>query len=255
MISTPAAVVHTVGDLHVEAHGQGRPVLLIHGNSGDLHYFDPIVPMLARSRRVIAMDCRSSGLSSRGRGPLTLSRMADDAADVIRSLGEPTDARPEPFDVVGFSDGANIAMLLAVRYPELVRSLVLNSGNTELQGMRRGFWWSIRLLDRVVRMRARRRARQRRSDASTRRHERLRLMLRPPGITQDDLASIDAPTLVLIGSRDVIRRSHSRMIARAIPGAQLVVIRGGTHLVLRQKPGVSATVIEGFLETGQVAAQ
>jgi pimeloyl-ACP methyl ester carboxylesterase len=250
MVSASATVVRTVGDLHVEVHGSGRPMLLIHGNSGDLRYFDPIVPALARSRRVVAMDCRGSGLSARGRGPLTLSRMADDAADVIRALGAGDDSGPEPFDVVGFSDGANIAMLLATRHPELVRSLVLNSGNTEVRGMRRGFWWGIRLLDRVTRMRVRLRGRGR-ADASTRRHEQLRLMLRPPGITHGDLARIAVPTLVLIGSRDVIRRSHSRMIARVVPGAQLLVIRGGTHLVMRQKPVVAAAVIATFLEDGR----
>src|SRR5690348_8386462 len=113
-----------VGDLHVEVSGTGAPVLLIHGNNGDLHYFDGIVPGLERTFRVVRMDCRGQGRSARGDGPLTIRRMADDAADVIRAVQRDG----EPFAVVGFSDGANVAMTLAIHHPELVSALVLNAG-------------------------------------------------------------------------------------------------------------------------------
>ncbi|NNC12512.1 alpha/beta fold hydrolase [Planctomonas sp. JC2975] len=247
---TSAAVVYTVGDLHVEVHGQGRPVLLIHGNSGDLHYFDRIVPILAQVRRTIAMDSRGQGLSARGEGPLTIARMADDAADVIRSLGNGTDAAPDPFDIVGFSDGANVAMLLALRHPELVRSLVLNSGNIDVRGVRPGFLWSVGFVDFVLRMRARVLPRSRLSHALGRKHEQLQLMLVPPGIARSDLARIAVPTLVLTGSRDVVLKSHTRMIAGTIPDAQRRVVRGATHLLLREKPAAAAAMILEFLDTG-----
>lgn len=261
--STSAAVEHTVGDIHVEVRGEGRPVLLIHGNSGDLHFFDRNVPMLARRRRVVAMDCRGNGLSARGTGPLTIARMAEDAAEVIRALGDGTDAEPEPFDIVGFSDGANVAMLLVVRHPELVRSLVLNSGNSDVRGLRWVFHWSLRIGDAVVRWRlrvlawlrvtTRMRVVAHRLEELRHRHEELRLMLEPLGIRRADLARIAVPTLVLAGTPDVVRLAHTRAIARRIPGAQLRIIRGGTHLVLRERAATATALIEAFLQTASAS--
>lgn len=238
-MSIPDVMVSRVGDLHVQVRGSGTPLLLIHGNSGDLHFFDRNVPTLALDHRVVAMDCRGQGRSARGAGPLTLDRMADDAAQVIRALGAGTDARPQRFDVLGFSDGANVAMVLAVRHPELVRSLVLASGNLGAVGMRFGVRWGLRMLSVAeflspVRTAARRRKR-----------ELLRLMLDAPGIRLRDLVRIQAPTLVLAGRHDVIRSAHTRMLARLIPHARLMIVPGGTHTVLRDR---AETVTPGIVE-------
>ena len=241
-MTVPAAVDHTIGDIHVEIHGGGRPVLLIHGNSGDLHYFDRNVPTFAAHRRVVAMDCRGQGRSARGTGPLTIARMAEDAADVIRALA---DHEETGFDVVGFSDGANVAMTLAVRHPELVRSLVLNSGNIAVNGMRWSLRWKLRLADGFLRVK------YRELGLLTHEHELIRLMLDQPGITAADLGRITVPTLVLAGSRDLIRPAHTRMIARLIRGAQRRVIRGGTPFVMRDKPEIATMMVEAFLETGR----
>jgi pimeloyl-ACP methyl ester carboxylesterase len=227
-----------VGDIHVAVRGVGRPVLLIHGNSGDLHFFDGIVPLLAATRRVIAMDCRGQGRSVRGRGELSIARMAEDAADVIRSLVTAGVA----VDVVGFSDGANVAMLLASRHPELVRSLVLNSGNFAVDGLRRGVRGMLRLAERALTV----------SGAVSRR-ERIRLMLDEPGIRPAALNAIHVPTLVLAGSRDIIRRTHTAAIAQLIPNARYHTI-GGTHEVMRTRPDVTGRIIASFLR-GVDAAQ
>lgn len=236
----PAVIERQVGDLHVEVRGSGLPMLLIHGNSGDLHYFDGNVPMLAKQRRVVAMDCRGQGRSARGIGPLTLTRMADDAAEVIRELGAGTDARPERFDVLGFSDGANVAMLLALRHPELVRSLVLASGNLGAAGLRFGVRWGLRLLEVPAYF-------ARSTPERARRRELLRLMLDPPGVSLNDLGRIEAPTLVLAGQHDLIRRAHTRVLAAAIPNARLRIVREGSHTVLRDKANEVTPEILRFL--------
>lgn len=228
----------TVGDLHVEVRGEGPPVLLIHGNAGDLHYFDVIAPALARHFRVLAMDCRGQGLSARGDGALTIGRMAEDAADVIRAV-----VGDEPCAVIGFSDGANVAMVLAARYPHLIRSLVLNAGNIDPSGLLIGLRIHLQLTDAVQRLR-------RPTPTMLRRRELTRLMLDPPGITPADLRTIRVPTLVLAGSHDVVRRAHTRRIAQAIPGAQLRIIPHGTHQVLRLMPELADKVITPFLRTG-----
>lgn len=233
---------HQVGDLHVEVRGDGPPVLLIHGNSGDLHYFDRTVPSLSRHFRVAAMDCRGQGKSARGDGPLSIRRMADDAAAVIRALQHDG----EPFAVVGFSDGANVAMALAIHYPELVSALVLNSGNVTRSGMHMSLRVQLRFADALLR----RRRKHGVLPVVRHEHELMRLMLDQPGTTPSQLAEIAVPTLVLAGSNDLIRREHTRMIARLIPGAKLRIIRGGTHFVMRDMAGVANAVVDDFLRTG-----
>lgn len=235
MIASPTE--HRIGDLHVEETGAGMPVLLIHGNSGDLHDFAAVAPQLAARHRVLAMDCRGYGRSARGHGPLTLARMAEDAASVIRALSPDV-----PVAVVGFSDGANIAMLLVARHPQLVRALVLNSGNITVKGMR--FWMRVRLrvLDAILRSVARR------VPAFTREHELMRLMLDQPGLGQDALAGIRVPTLVLAGTRDIIRSAHTRMIHHLIARSRLRVVRGGTHTVIKDLPDVVGPILTGFLD-------
>lgn len=233
------AVQRRVGDLNVRITGAGGPVLLIHGNSGDLHYFDRILPLLS-GRRVVAMDCRGQGRSARGTGPLTIARMAEDAADVIRATASRND---HPFDVVGFSDGANVAMVLAARHPELVRGLVLNSGNVRVAGLTRGLRLQLHVADALTRWRIARRG------PLARRHELIRLMLDEPGVTEHDLRTVTAPTLVVVGSRDVVRPAHSRRIAELMPAGRLRVVAGGTHFVLRDMPGVSGRLIADFLES------
>lgn len=230
---------HRVGDLHVEVRGSGAPLLVIHGNSGNLRFFDRNVRLLAKHRRVVAMDCRGQGRSARGTGPLTLSRMADDAARVIRALGAGTDAAPERFDVLGFSDGANVAILLAVRHPQLVRSLVLASGNLGVSGLRFGVRWGLRMLHLAAILTP--------GPARRRKLELLRLMLDSPGIGMRDLRRISAPTLVLAGQHDVIRRGHTRMLASSIPHARLLIVRGGSHTVLRDQAESVTPLVVDFL--------
>jgi pimeloyl-ACP methyl ester carboxylesterase len=228
-----------VGDLHVEVCGSGSPVLLIHGNSGDLHYFDRNVPALQRHFRVVRMDCRGQGRSARGGGPLSIRRMADDAADIIRALQHDS----EPFAVVGFSDGANVAMSLAIHHPELVSALVLNAGNTTRSGMHLVVRAHLRFVEAALRLR-------RPHPLVRRRRELNRLMTDQPGISRDALSRVTVPTLVLAGTRDIIRRAHTRMIARTLPRAQLRIVRRGTHLLMRELPGTANPLVDGFLRTG-----
>lgn len=225
-----------VGDIHVVVTGSGRPLLLIHGNSGSHRFFDRNLPALARTHRVLAMDCRGQGRSARGDGPLTISRMADDAADVVRALVGGA------CDVVGFSDGANVAMLLAVRHPELVGGLVLNSGNIAVKGMTWSLRWKLRLVDRYLAFRTRWLPRV------LAHQELIRLLLDQPGITPTDLERIASPTLVLAGSRDIIRLRHTQLIAALIPGARLHIVPGARHTAMRDLPDVVTPIVEAFLD-------
>ena len=111
--------VPMAGPLWAEQTGTGRPLVLLHGNGESHRVFDRMVPQLAQRHRLVGLDSRGHGASPRGDGPLTIARMADDVDAALDAL----DLRA--VDVLGFSDGGNIALELAVRHPGRAGSLVV----------------------------------------------------------------------------------------------------------------------------------
>ena len=115
--------------LHYEEHGSGEPLILLHGNGEDSTYFEHQVAYFQNRFRVIAVDSRGHGKSPRGTAQLTLGQLASDLASFMDGLAL------DSAHILGFSDGANIAMLFATAHPERVKSLVLNGGNLFPEGL------------------------------------------------------------------------------------------------------------------------
>ncbi|WP_284618566.1 alpha/beta fold hydrolase [Aquabacterium humicola] len=108
---------------YYEIHGRtGEPLLLLHGGLGSIDMFGPVLPALAKSRRVIAVDLHGHGRTPLGDRPISLPDMGNDLAGVLDQLGF------GQVDVLGYSMGAGVAFRLAVQHPQKVRRLVLASG-------------------------------------------------------------------------------------------------------------------------------
>ena len=116
--------------LHYEERGIGMPLILLHGNGEDLTYFKHQIEHFSKSRRVIAVDTRGHGKSPRGTAPFTLAQFAE---DLLRFLNE---RKLEKADILGFSDGGNIALLFALTHPERVGKLILNGANLSPKGVK-----------------------------------------------------------------------------------------------------------------------
>ena len=113
---------------YYEVHGQGEPLLLLHGGLGSIDMFGPVLQVLAQSRRVIAVDLHGHGRSSLGDREISLIDMGDDMAEIVATLGYPR------VDVMGYSLGAGVAFRLAVQHPAAVRRLVLVSAGFAQDG-------------------------------------------------------------------------------------------------------------------------
>jgi pimeloyl-ACP methyl ester carboxylesterase len=110
--------------------GSGFPLVLLHGNGESGEYFAPQIQAFSARYRVIVPDTRGHGLSPRGDGPFTLARFADDLKDLLDDLNI------EKAHILGFSDGGNIALLFALKYPQYVEKLILNGANLFPSGVK-----------------------------------------------------------------------------------------------------------------------
>jgi pimeloyl-ACP methyl ester carboxylesterase len=186
---------------------------------------------LATNQFVIAADSRGHGRSTDSDEPLSYGQMSDDMLKLLDLL------KIDQVDVVGWSDGGIIGLDLAMRHPERVRRLVTIGANYDVDG----------LVDRPT-------------TPLAIPHPPLRYRLWPvfyrkvvtmwqtqPHYTLNDLGHIKAPTLVVAGEFDVIKREHTDQLANAIPDSKEIIIEGGAHTALLNEPGIVDAYILGFL--------
>ena len=214
--------------------GQGDPIILMHGNGEDCSIFNGQIDVFAQHYHVYALDTRGHGQTPRGDKSFTIRQFADDL------LGFMDKHQIEKAHVLGFSDGGNIAMIFALRYPERVDRLILNGANLDTTGVKRRIQIPIEIGYRVARLFAKR------STSAQRHAELLGLMVNDPNVRPEELWKIRAKTLVIAGTKDMIRESHTRLIAEHIPDSQLVLIKGN-HFIANKKPEEFNRAILGFL--------
>ena len=224
-----------VAGLWVVRRGSGPPLVLLHGNGEDHHVFDRMVPALSPGRTLIGIDSRARGRSPRGEGPLTIEAMADDVDAVLAVLGL------TGVDVLGYSDGGNVALALAVRHPGRVRRLVVCGANLEPAGLRPGVLRGMVLLRHALRV-----VRPVWAGAA-RRIELLDLMVDDPHLDTAALGRVIAPVLVVAGERDVVLPAHSRLIAASLPAGRSAVVAGVGHAVPQRRPAELARLADAFL--------
>jgi pimeloyl-ACP methyl ester carboxylesterase len=113
---------------YYEIHGQGEPLLLLHGGLGTIDMFEPILPALSEGRQVIAVDLQGHGRTALGDRKISLQDMGDDMATIVRELGH------EQVDAMGYSFGGGVAFRFAVQHPDVVRRLVIISAGFSTAG-------------------------------------------------------------------------------------------------------------------------
>ncbi|MGH8129273.1 MAG: alpha/beta fold hydrolase [Steroidobacteraceae bacterium] len=113
---------------YYEIHGQGEPLLLLHGGLGSIDMFGPVLPVLAEKRQVVAVDLHGHGRTPLGNRKISLIDIGDDLAVILKELGY------GQVDVLGYSFGAGAGFRLAVQHPEIVRRLALVSGGFAQDG-------------------------------------------------------------------------------------------------------------------------
>jgi len=201
-------------DLYYEKTGRGRPLLMVHGNGEDHTIFREAVNVLKDDFTCYCVDSRGHGKSAR----VAALHYEDMARDMVAFL-EALELRDTVF--YGFSDGGIVGLLAAAECRRIT-TLIVSGANLTPQGVKPG----LRLLLRLA--------------YAFGKDPKIELMLREPDIPDAVLQKITARTLVLAGSRDVIRKEETLRIASAIPGATLKILSGeghGSYIVHKERIG------------------
>jgi pimeloyl-ACP methyl ester carboxylesterase len=232
--------VHT----YYEEQGSGDPLLLLHGGLVDGDSFGQQTPALAERFQVIVPDRRGHGRTADVEGPITYDVMADDTIAFMDAVGT------GPAHLVGWSDGGDVGLLVAIKRPDLVRRLVTIGANFSADGLTREAADSFRPDTPTSAVPIMREAWK----VNAVDPDRFEVVLAKMqhcwfdySISTADLARIAAPTLVMVGDDDITRFEHTIELYDTIPDAQLAVIPGASHLVPLEKPDLVNKLVLDFL--------
>lgn len=246
-------------NMYYEIHGTGRPLVLLHGNLSTIEVdFGRMIPTLAKTRQVIAVEQQAHGHTADIDRPLTIQNWADDTGALLRHLGV------EDADVFGYSSGSAVTLQMAIDHPELVRKLVLASASYALDGLHP------EVLGGVQQIQPEHLAGTPFEEAYARvapRPEDWPVLIEKikqmdsdlPEWPAETIKNLGKPVLLVIGDSDIVRPEHAVEFFRllgggvvgdisGLPSSRLAVLPGTTHITLVHRADWLASMVEEFLE-------
>ncbi|GAA2079132.1 alpha/beta hydrolase [Streptomyces albiaxialis] len=223
--------------------GEGEPLVLMHGGLVDARFFEPNLGPLAEHFRVYTPERRGHGHTPDVAGPITYGLMAEDTiAFLEKVIGGPA-------DLVGHSDGAFTAMLVAMRRPDLVKRLVLISGGFNKAGSAEpeGTEWDVEEIARFLGPAY--------GEVSPDGEEHFEVVAtkigemaaREPDLQASELAAVTARTLVMFADDDLVTLAHMTEMFEALPDAELALVPGTSHFLTQEKPELVNRLVLDFL--------
>jgi pimeloyl-ACP methyl ester carboxylesterase len=241
--------------MYYEIHGKGFPLVLIHGGGSTIGTtFGRILPELAKTHQVIAVEMQAHGHTADIDRPLSFEQDADDVAELLKLL------KIKKADIFGFSNGASTTLQMAIRHPQLVNKIVVASTMYKKSGTFPGFWDMMAgatfetmpqpYKDAFLKINPDK-------DALYAMYKRdVTRMQTFTDIKDEAIKGIQAPALIIAGNKDVVTPEHAVEMYRQIPNATLMILPGGhgdcigelTTLKPGQKEYAALPVIESFLQ-------
>jgi len=217
-------------NMYYEIHGDGPPLLLLHGGTDSIERFRTAIPFFATEFRVIAIEQMGHGRTAdRTDRPFHYHDMAEDTVELLRQLGV------ENAVVLGFSDGGIIGLDMAIHHPESVTKLAITGANSRTDGYTaENLEWTRTFNPADAHI----------SDAYSRLSpdgashwpiflgRMQRMWVVEPRFTREEIQSIQASTLIIVGDSDIVTPEHAVEMFRAIPSAQLCVVPHAGHGVM-----------------------
>jgi pimeloyl-ACP methyl ester carboxylesterase len=251
---SPAAVVKTANyasvnglNMYYEVHGTGRPLVLLHGAFTTIESaWDKLLPELAKNRQVIAIEQQGHGHTADIDRPFSYEQMAEDTAELLRQL------KVEEVDVVGWSMGGTTALRLAIQHPGLVRKLMVVGCHYSNRG------WVPEQLEGFKNLPADFAPKELKEP-----YDKVapnpsqwpsviakfkRAAVNFQGWRPEEMKSIKAHTVVIVGDRDIYLPEHAVQMFRLIPQAQLAVLPDTDHFAVWTRPDWMVQTIKAFFD-------
>lgn len=203
--------------LYYEIYGKGEPLLLLNGNNTSMARFSKQIDALSKKYMVIGLDSRGQGKSTSNDTKITYELMADDVNTFLDKM------QLKNVNILGWSDGGNIAVILAMQNPDKVHKMaimgtVLYNDDSSVTAATNKL-----IRNQIKEM-------EDRGMSKNNMDYRMKvLLMTEPNINPDSLQKIHAPTLVMAGQHDVIKENHTRLIAEKIPNSKLIIFKGASH--------------------------
>jgi pimeloyl-ACP methyl ester carboxylesterase len=246
-------------EMYYEIHGKGQPLVLLHGAYSSINTsFGKLIPILAKTRQVIAVDLQGHGHTADIDRPLSYVQMADDTSALLSKIGI-TNA-----DVFGYSIGGSTALQIAIRHPELVRKLVLASAYFRSDGYYPEVLDTIPYFTPEVFAGSPIEEEYKRVAPNPQDFPKLveklkNLVSEKFSWEAETIRSIKAPALILAGDSDSIRPEHALELFRlfgggvvgdmaGLPDSQLALLPSTTHISILEKTDSLISLIVPFLD-------
>lgn len=251
-------------NMYYEIHGAGQPLVLLHGAYMTIDQFGPLLPALAESRQVIAVEFQAHGHTADIDRPLSYQQMADDTAALIRHLGL------AQADVYGYSMGGGVALQLAIRRPELMRKLVVVSASSSTAGGHPEMWAMIETITPEIFAGSPFEAAYLEVAPNPENFpvlvEKLKALdLEVFDWPAEELQAITAPVLLVIGDSDAVILEHAVALFRlfgggvmgdlvGLPASQLAILPGTHHLGMLERSDWIVAMTTPFLDAPMPSA-
>jgi len=208
-----------------QADEQAKPIVLIHGGGSTIQTtFGKSIPLLAKNRKVIAVELQAHGRTNDRNADLSFEQDADDIAILLKNL------KIDKADFFGFSNGGTTTLQIAIRHPEIVGKIILGSALAKRNGVPAWFWdfmKQARLDNMPEQLKTAYRQVASDTDGLQIMHDRdAKRMVNFKDIPDAQLKSITAATLIIIGDKDIITPEHAIEMHRQIANAELAIIPG-----------------------------
>lgn len=212
--------------MYYEIYGQGKPLVLLHGGGSTIQTtFGRVIPMLAKHRKIIAVELQAHGRTSDRNKDLSFEQDADDVATLLKNLNI------GKADFFGFSNGGTTTMQIAIRHPEITDKIILASAMCKRSGTPPEFWDFMnharlenmpeKLKEAYIQVAPDPNGLQTMHDRDVKR------MVNFKDIPDEQIKSIKAPALIIIGDKDVVTPEHAVEMHRLLANSELAIIPGG----------------------------
>jgi pimeloyl-ACP methyl ester carboxylesterase len=231
-----------------DEHGEGEPLVLMHGGLVDARFFAVNLPALSAAFHVYTPERRGHGHTPDVEGPITYQLMADDTIAFLEQVVE------EPADLVGHSDGAFVAMLVAMQRPDLVKRLVMISGGYSKSGEAMpDMEWDVDQITAFLGPAYGEVSPDGEAHFPVVAAKIGEMAAKEPNLDVSELARVTQRSLVMFSDDDLMTLPHAISMYDALPNAELAVVPGTSHFLTQEKPALVNAIVLDFLTQEPIA--